>query len=173
MKRRLRKPRPRKPTRYRGVCECGEHAWCVLTKGFVTFVSPEDAHLLRLRWSAKQKRRGHAIYARNTRGNQETTLHGFILGTAGGDHRDHDGLNNRRGNLRPATQRQNNANRRHRVGGSGFRGVKRATESQNWEAHLAGRYLGTFATPEAAARAYDAAAIERYGEFATNNFRTD
>ena len=30
--------------RYRGLCECSEHAWAALTKGYVTFVLPEDAH---------------------------------------------------------------------------------------------------------------------------------
>jgi hypothetical protein len=29
--------------RYGGICECGNHAWAQLTKGFVAFVSLDDA----------------------------------------------------------------------------------------------------------------------------------
>ena len=32
--------------RYRGLCVCGQHAWSVLTMGYVTIVSPEDSRLL-------------------------------------------------------------------------------------------------------------------------------
>ena len=33
-------------------CQCGDHAWAALTRGFITLVSPQDAWLLELRaWS--------------------------------------------------------------------------------------------------------------------------
>jgi hypothetical protein len=99
---------------------------------------PEDTHHLQDRkWSAKQKRKGpRSIAQTNSGGKQEITLHGLILGAAEVDHRDHDGLNNRRGNLRPVTQSQNLGNARWRVGRSGFRGVKRAHDTLYWEPAL-------------------------------------
>jgi hypothetical protein len=93
--------RGQRADRYRGVCECGEHAWAVLTKGFVTLVSLKDAHHLQGRkWCAK--RAGRVVYA----GCASTALHRVIFGESVPDeldHGDHDGLNNRRSNLRPAT----------------------------------------------------------------------
>ena len=84
---------------------------------------------------------------------------------------DHNGLNNQRSNLRPCSQGQNNGNSRQRVGRSGFRGVYLKKETLRWAACISPhRHLGTYSTPEEAARAYDEAAIERFGEFATLNF---
>jgi hypothetical protein len=154
--------------RYRGLCVCGEHAWAVLTKGFVTFVSPEDAHHLQGRkWRA-------AVYAYNLiyAESSNVGLHRKILGKAATeyiDHKDHDGTNNRRTNLRPCSHGQNLSNGRYRPGYSGFRGV-RVDHSGRWRARIAHCHLGTFATPEEAARAYDAAATKYFGEFATLNF---
>lgn len=108
-------------------------------------------------------------------GSQRTYLHRYIMGLRKGDgryvdHHNHDGLDNRRENLRLATPVQNIANARRR----GLVGVRRS-RSGRWTARIKigdgrERHLGTFDTPEDAARAYDRAAVEAFGEFALPNF---
>lgn len=87
-----------------------------------------------------------------------------------GDHIDRNPLNNTRANLRPATRSQNAINTAWRSGR--FRGVRKA--GVFWRAEIKSngkRYsLGTYATEEDAALAYDIAAIEKHGEFAALNF---
>ena len=56
---------------------------------------------------------------------------------------------------------------------SRFKGVTRNTKKQQshpWQVACGGRYVGVFATEKEAARAYDTAAMSRYGEFAFLNF---
>lgn len=111
--------------------------------------------------------------------NRSVLLHNFITGWSMVDHRNGDGLDNRRSNLRPATHSQNMANkRRYRNNTSGFKGVTRNTGTgRPWRASLKhdGRrfHLGYFDSAAEAARAYDAAAIETFGEFARPNFPTE
>jgi AP2 domain len=148
----------------------------VLTKGFVTFVSPEDANVLQEReWHAQENARRTLVYAAAGSRGLHVLLHRQILGDAASaetDHRDGVGLNNRRSNLRPCSRRENQGNSRHRSGASGFRGVHFVKTTGRWVAFISlRRYLGTYSTAEEAARAYDAAAVERFGvEFAKLNF---
>lgn len=92
------------------------------------------------------------------------------------DHINGDRLDNRRCNLRLATYGQNNAGKRlvKRRSKSGFRGVYLITRSKKFSAQIrygnVTHYLGSFVTPEAAARAYDAEATRVWGEFARLNF---
>src|SRR5262249_42275186 len=109
--------RKRQTNRYRGLCHCGEHAWAVLTRGFVTFVSPEDAGVLsEANWHVISSGARLIYAARKKTERQSLRLHRVILGGQPGDvdHKDHDGTNNRRSNLRPASHSQNIGNSRHR-----------------------------------------------------------
>jgi len=85
------------------------------------------------------------------------------------DHVDGNSLNNYRINLRICTPSQNQANRRT----LGYRGVYYEPRSGRWRAQIKvgqrNRYLGTFDTPQAAARAYDRAAYAAWGRFARLN----
>lgn len=104
-------------------------------------------------------------------------MHQAILSTIDGsvpDHKNGNGLDNRRDNLRPATRSQNCGNRRTVVNKSGFKGVSWASKDKKWRARIgvSGKalFLGTFATADEAAHAYDAAALKHFGEFARLNF---
>ena len=100
-------------------------------------------------------------------------MHSLITGFAEVDHWDGDGLNNRRSNLREVTHAQNMGNARKQYGcSSQYKGVYWG--GKKWQAQIGvnhgTRYLGRFVNEEDAARAYDAAALEAWGEFARLNF---
>lgn len=91
------------------------------------------------------------------------------------DHRDDDGLNNQQYNLRVATDIQNSQNRRRQPNNtSGYKGVHFQKSNQKWVAYIGVNkkriYLGLFTSKVKAARAYDAKALECFGEFAQLNF---
>jgi hypothetical protein len=90
------------------------------------------------------------------------------------DHINHILLDNRRENLRLATGTQNQGNRRMSANNrSGFKGVYWSKDRNLWvgQIRVAKKtyWLGYFETAKDAARAYDTAAREAFGEFAFLN----
>lgn len=144
-----------------------------LTRGKVAIVDDEDFEWLsQWKWCAgcagKYALRGHerrALY-----------MHRFILGASAGtlvDHVNGNGLDNRRCNLRLCTTRENSRNQRGRALYKGvYRDFRRADGVWRARIKLPDKtlHIGAFDTPEAAARAYDAAAIKHFGDFARLNF---
>jgi len=106
-------------------------------------------------------------------------LHREILKAPKGllvDHRNGNGLDNRRGNIRLATYSQNNCNRRRDKSKctSRYHGVYYEKQKRKWVARIYYKgkslWLGGFDNEIDAARVYDAAAKKYYGEFAHLNF---
>jgi hypothetical protein len=91
------------------------------------------------------------------------------------DHRNRDGLDNRRQNLRICDRGKNSYNAPARSNNrSGYKGVRWHQHNQMWEARIASskvqRSLGYFRDVVEAAKAYDRASHELHGEFARPNF---
>lgn len=106
-------------------------------------------------------------------------LHREIMGSPEGrivDHRDGDGLNNQRSNLRVVTAAQNtfNTRKQSRQTSSCFKGTYYNTSKGKWLARLVfegvSYNLGAFDEEKSAAEAYDDAAHHHFGEFACLNF---
>lgn len=85
------------------------------------------------------------------------------------DHKDGNGLNNKRENLRLATPAQNKQNSKLASNNkSGFKGVCKRKDKWQANINVNGKriYLGQFTTPELAHAAYCAAADKYFKEFA-------
>jgi hypothetical protein len=100
------------------------------------------------------------------------TLHRFLVpGAEEVDHRNENGLDNRKENLRPATRSQNQHNRScYRSSRSGVKGVYWHKAAGKWAAQISldgrQRGLGLFVEIEDAKSAYASAAAELHGDFA-------
>lgn len=147
--------------------------------GLVATVDDEDAEIVSIVRTWCVRRGYNTFYATgHPLGSPKGTMvemHRLILpDSVQADHIDGNGLNNQRSNVRPATPSQNGANRPrpNRNNTLGFRGIKRNGSGWSAQIRILGKrtHLGTFRTPEEAARAYDAKAIEAWGSFATTNF---
>lgn len=147
-----------------------------LTRGMVALVDDADSAAVLAASSWYASLCDGKWYARHWAGGRAESMHTFLMGVAQVDHVNGDGLDNRRANLRPATSSQNSANRmRGSNNVSGFKGVG-IYRNGRWRACI-GRerrqiHLGYFDTAQEAARAYDVAARDLYGEFGAFNFPT-
>jgi GH18 family chitinase len=132
-------------------------------------------------WSVVSTRQRRMIYVYGQPAGpkvQGELMHRVVLGiplrTRGFDidHINRNGLDNRKDNLRVATRAQNLANTGPRVDGRP-KGVTWDKQTNRWKASITigGRpvNLGRFADRDDAARAYNAAALEAWGEFAYLN----
>ena len=142
------------------------------------FIDSADYPLVKgYRWHAVLPR-GGGFYAATSTG-KDMFIHQLLLGIKDADHKDRNGLNNRRSNLRPATRQQQQANRKKDAHGitSKFRGVSWHKETKKFRAAIVFRdkqkHLGLFLNEADAARAYNKAAKEHFGEFASLNDVTD
>ena len=155
-----------------------------LTQGYVAIGDDEDYECVSThKWTALIAKRKHGTvvygYRRENWDNSRrrwlgmVLLHRFVLDAPHGisvDHRDGNGLNCCRYNLRLATKRLNATNILRALPKSGYRGVFFDHERQLYRAEADKKYLGRYATAEEAARAYDIHALLVFGEFAKPNF---
>jgi hypothetical protein len=152
-----------------------------LTKGKVAIVDDCDSDLAKLKWCEN-----HGYAARK----KGVLMHRVVLERILGrpleqrecvDHINKNRADNRRCNIRLATNSQNQANRGiSRRSSTGFKGAYldrkavRLNRPRPYKAMIRvnGKAvnIGNYATSEEAAKAYDQAAIEYFGEYAETNF---
>jgi hypothetical protein len=119
------------------------------------------------------------LYAVCWQNDQHVRMHRFLLGLKKGnavqvDHKDGNGLNNQRSNLRIATHKQNQWNKRKRRDNtSGYKGVFWHEASKKWLVQIKAngkiQYIGCFKSKIEAARKYNEAAKKYHGKFASLN----
>lgn len=135
---------------------------------FTMLVDDEDYELMsKISWGTKKQPNGKLRPQAIVRPHKLVVDYNLV------DHINNDPWDNRKSNLRPATNQQNQANRGIQVNNTtGFKGVVYTHNRYDARITVHGKriYLGYFKNPIDAAKAYDKAAREHFGEFAYCNF---
>lgn len=162
-----------------------------LTKGYFAIIDEADGPAVAMkRWSAATHPGRRGVYARTTDSSGDgrlrpngkmaypaIPLHRFLWrlwglpDTPEIDHKNTNGIDCRRENLRAATRQQNSHNVAPRKDNtSGFKGVHWDSRTGRWGASITvghrSYWLGRFDDPAEAGRAYEKAAKELHGDFA-------
>ena len=148
-----------------------------LTRGQVAIVDAGDyPSLIRYKWYATKS--DPTFYAATNMNKRSTPMHRAIMEPPMGmvvDHINHNGLDNRRSNLRICTSSQNSRNRRpDREKQVKYKGVSFHKRDKTFRATIQYQNkaltIGCYQDEIAAAKAYDRKAKELFGEYAYLNF---
>lgn len=156
----------------------------ILTQSKCAIVSDKDFDIVsQFKWQAANINGLWYAVRRSSRKTGKRTaiyMHRFILGITSSDilvdHKDRNGLNNSRSNLRTTSRSGNGANRKSSKGSSSiYLGVHFYNKSKKWIATIrkdgSKIYAGSFEREIDAAIAYDKNAKIIHGEYANLNFK--
>lgn len=122
-------------------------------------------------WNEHVKHTGYHVLEAYDKESDQVVVMMHVLGCKGYDHKDRNPLNNRRNNLRPATQKENVRNKsKQRNNNSGVTGVGYLKSRNKWRARITTDdkeiHLGLFIDKEDAIRARLQAEVLYFGDFA-------
>lgn len=133
--------------------------------------------LSKYNWHYMEQQKGFFYACRNVFNEGKTRqkkirMHCEVMGNKYIDHKDHNGLNNQKENLRESCSKTNGYNRKQQSNLSGgYKGVSLSRNKFKASIKINGNhnYLGTRDNPKDAARLYNDAALKYFGEFAYIN----
>jgi hypothetical protein len=143
-----------------------------LTQDKYTLVDDEDyEELNKHKWCAVKN--GYNYYATRVKDRKTIWMHRVIMNPPPHldiDHKNNNGLDNRKEKLRVCTRSQNSANRRlGKNNTSGIKGIHWEGDRKKWRARICvdgkARHIGRYSTREEAQEAYCEIAKEYFGEF--------
>lgn len=148
---------------------------------FIVFIDDEDYDLVsNYGWYIRKVGNNFYAYAHKPGGLKKIQMHRLIMGITDSnifiDHKDRDGLNNQKSNLRIVDKSKNAANsyKRRNCTSPKYKGVSWSKVAKKWHGYInkenKRHYLGLFESEKEAAIAYNKKAIELFGEFAALNY---
>jgi hypothetical protein len=150
----------------------------------IVLISYEDYPLVKgYTWRVTKSRSGTlyattAIYIPEKQNNKTLFMHNLIMGVRGIDHINRNGLDNRRDNLRVATQRQNAKNQSTKITNKyGVKGVSYDAKNKMYSCHITNDYkhifIGYFFSVVEAAMKYNEASEIFHGEYGAKNILSE